>query len=258
MAHTLGIDLGAEVTVAAVADGAGRVRVLRLGEDRTATSSAVLHRSDGSTVVGDAAVRLGDETGELITDPLARLAGGDSPSATIAVIAHVIGRAVTALGSAPERVAAVHPDAWDTARRDRLLGAIRAAGGADAAIVTDRDALASGVRIGEPMAALAAGCATVAASRSAPLVTREDLGDTAPPRSSRPTPPAPEVTPPASVFDSALSPPAGADPPDGPRPAPPAVAATSVMPPVRPSPGPRTMSLPERRFPVGVVVGGVA
>ena len=53
MSRSLGIDIGRDVTAAALVDDDGGVTVLELGDGRVPTESAVLFDDDGSTTVGD-------------------------------------------------------------------------------------------------------------------------------------------------------------------------------------------------------------
>jgi hypothetical protein len=258
MADTLGIHIAPEGITAVRLDAVAGTDpvVITLGESGPSVASVVARSDSGAVIVGDAAR---DEEGPTVTDPLERAAAGRI-GALAAVINHVVGRAVLADGTPPRRVAIVIPDDWDVAARDRVVEAGNTAGATDTVAVPLSAATAQPARL-DPVVDVAAGAARVASLAAAPLVTREDLGETVTPKSpvvSSDTP----ATGPVSVFDPEE--PVAEEPPPVPpaRPAPaPVSAPPAASPPTRvlPAAGPPDVQPlryepPRRRLPVGAIV----
>lgn len=262
MTSTLGIHVGSDTIGAALADGdPPAVREIVLGPTGPTTAAAVAAGTDGAVLVGDAAR---DAEGPVVTDPLLR-AGRGRTGALTAVITHVVGRAATASGSAPTRLAIVVPDDFVAVERDNIVAAANAAGFTDVSVVPESLAVARGQ--GGDGTRHAVGAALVGSFDSPPpLVTAEDLGQMAEPDVAPSTPPVPEGS--ASVFDEPAEP---SVPPVRETPEP--VTAPTPRPrPAAPAPAPAAMiappplqPIPDRTIPVGpiaallavAVIGGV-
>ena len=257
MTSTLGIHVGSDTIGAALADGEPPVaREIPLGTAGPTTAAAVAAGPDGAVLVGDVAR---DADGPVVTDPLLR-AGRGRTGALTAVITHVVGRAATAAGTAPTRLAIVVPDDFVAVERDHVVAAANAAGFTDVSVVPESLAVARGQ--GGDGTRHAVGAALVGSFDSPPpLVTAEDLGQMAEPDVAPSVPPVPEGS--ASVFDEPVEPsvPPVRDTPEpvpapAPRPQPaapaPAPAALVAPPPLQP--------IPDRSVPIGPIVAvlGVA
>ncbi|MEM7142014.1 MAG: hypothetical protein AAF548_13390 [Actinomycetota bacterium] len=255
MADTLGLHISADGIAAVRLDAVAGTApdVVQLGADSPVAPTLVVRDDGGAVRVGTAAVGV---DGPSVTDPLERAAAGQV-GALAAVINHVVGRAAMAGGAAPARLAVVVPDDFDAAARDRVVEAGGTAGAADTVAVP---VTAASTRVGSENAAvaLAAGAARVASLAAAPLVTREDLGETVE-RTAPVVPPvvdAPSGS--VSVFDESTEPEA---PPAPPRPAPVPVAArpveaappTQVVPAAVPPAEPLRYEPPSRRMSGGVI-----
>ena len=132
-AYTLGVDVGTSRTAAAVWRD-GRAATVNLGDRADTLPSAVLLRSDGALLVGDAAVRrgvleperlargfkrrLGDPTGLLLGDDQL-----DPVELTGALLRHVVDTVREREGGEPEHVTLTHPATWGPLRRDLLVEA---------------------------------------------------------------------------------------------------------------------------------------
>ncbi|MEZ5244992.1 MAG: hypothetical protein R2707_07845 [Acidimicrobiales bacterium] len=198
MADTLGLHVSPDgITAVRVDAVAGTpATVIQLGADGPAAVCAVAQDDGGAVVVGAAAAAA---SGPTVTDPLERAADG-RVGALAAVINHVVGRAAMAAGTAPRRVAVVVPDDWTAAQRDRIVETAAAAGIADA-VTVPLTVASSQADDRDPVVAVAAGAARVASLAAAPLVTREDLGETVTPRGPVVIAPTDPPTRPVSVFD---------------------------------------------------------
>ena len=119
VAYGLGIDLGTTFTAAAVARD-GRVEVVGLGNHAAAIPSAVLLRHDGEMLVGDAAMRRGQQEPARLAREFKRRLGdaapiilGNTPYSSERLMAAVIRYVVDAVserqGEPPDRVAIAHP-----------------------------------------------------------------------------------------------------------------------------------------------------
>lgn len=232
MADTLGLHIAAEGITAVRLDASTSDApvVVYLGVDGPAAACLVAQDDGGAVLVGDAARQA---SGPIVDDPLERAAAGRI-GALGAVINHVVGRAAMAGGSAPTRLAVVVPDDFDAAARDRVIEAGAAAGLKDTVAVPLMAAMAQSVAVDE-VVAIAAGGAKVASLAAAPLVTREDLGETVEPRRFAVAPPV-EPTGPVSVFTPDPEP----EPPI-PAPARPAAQPVAAAP---PSPVDATTAIP--------------
>lgn len=131
--YTLGVDVGTSRTAAAVWRD-GRAATVNLGDRADTLPSAVLLRSDGALLVGDAAVRrgvleperlargfkrrLGDPTGLLLGDDQL-----DPVELTGALLRHVVDTVREREGGEPEHVTLTHPATWGPLRRDLLVEA---------------------------------------------------------------------------------------------------------------------------------------
>jgi hypothetical protein len=255
MADTLGLHIAAEgiTAVRLDTDTSDAPVVVLLGVDGPAAACLVAQDDGGAVLVGDAARRA---SGPVVDDPMERAAAGRI-GALSAVINHVVGRAAMAGGSAPTCLAVVVPDDFGAAARDRVIEAGAAAGLKDTVAVPLMAAMAQSVAVDE-VVAIAAGGAKVASLAAAPLVTREDLGETVKPRRTTVAPPV-EVTSPVSVFTP--------DPePELPTPAParPAAQPVAAAPPspvdattaIRAAPVPETLRYepPKRRVGAALIL----
>lgn len=258
MSDTLGLHVASEGITAVRLDAVAATppTVIQLGTDGPAAVCAVAQDDGGGVVVGEAAAAA---AGPTVTDPLER-AGAGRVGALAAVINHVIGRATTATGTAPRRLAVVVPDDWSATQRDRVVEAGVAAGMAET-VAVPLTAATTQVGDADAVVATATGAARVASLASAPLVTREDLGETVSPRPPVVIPPLDPPTGPVSVFDEAPDDEEAADPPEPVRPAvePVASAPVSSAPPtqpvpvVAPQPEPLRYEPPNRRMSGAVI-----
>ena len=255
MTSTLGIHVGPETIAAALAEGEPpQAREILLGSTGPTTASAVAAGPDGAVLVGDAAR---EAEGPIVTDALLR-AGRGRTGALTAVITHVVGRAATALGHAPTRLAVVVPDDFAAVERDNVVAAANAAGFTDVGLVPESLATARGQ--GTEGTRHAVGAALVGSfDAPPPLVTAEDLGQMTTP--DEPAVPPPVAGGPVSVFDEPAEPavppvreapePVAARAPR-PRPAAPAAAPAGMVAP------PPLQPIPERSVPVGAIAAVVA
>lgn len=131
--YTLGVDVGTSRTAAAVWRD-GRATTVNLGDRADTVPSAVLLRSDGSLLVGDAAVRRGVLEPERLArgfkrrmgDPTGLLLGDDQldpVELTGAVLRHVVDTVREREGGEPDHVTLTHPATWGALRRDLLVEA---------------------------------------------------------------------------------------------------------------------------------------
>ena len=251
----LGLEIGPDLTRAALVDDEGQVTELELGDGRAPTASVVSADEDGSTVVGDAA--LAGAAGPPTRDPMAALGDGGDSAPVQAMIGHVLGRATAVIGRAPDVTGVVHPDDWNIALRDQLTVAARDAGAASFVPVSERAATSQRTEAGDDAGA-AAGAAIAAAASLGPIVTREDRGDDVP----EPPPVVLPIAPPVSVFDDAGDEP-GATPPPAPEPDPVrdavarSEAPTASMPAVRSAAAPPVAPDRGPRLPVVLLIGAV-
>lgn len=250
MSEALGIHISAQSIVAALADaeGDGDPIILELGEGDIAAAAAVAAGPDGAVLVGDAAARA---EGPIVTDPLERARRGRTGALT-AVITHVVGRATTALGTAPVKLAVVVGDDFDAEARDQIVAAANAAGFTDVTPVFETVARTRRADV-DPRAAQAVGAALTASTAAPPpIVTREDLGHAVAPPPKQPPVVSEPVSGPVSVFDSdedvEPTPPVRSAPePVASRPAtPPPTATVPSVPPVGPPPA---HEVPDRSVP---------
>jgi molecular chaperone DnaK len=159
MAYGLGIDLGTTFTAAAVARG-GRVDVVSLGNHAAAIPSAVLLRDDGEMLVGDAAMRRGQQEPARLAREFKRRLGdaapiilGNTPYSAerlmAAVIRYVVDAVTERQGEPPDRVAIAHPANWGPYKRELLQQAAQLAGLGGARYVTEPEAAAVHFAAGE-------------------------------------------------------------------------------------------------------------
>jgi molecular chaperone DnaK len=159
MAYGLGIDLGTTFTAAAVARD-GRVEVVGLGNHAAAIPSAVLLRDDGEMLVGDAAMRRGQQEPARLAREFKRRLGdaapiilGNTPYSSERLMAAVIRYVVDAVserqGEPPDRVAIAHPANWGPYKRELLQQAAQLAGLSDVRYVTEPEAAAVHFAAGE-------------------------------------------------------------------------------------------------------------
>jgi len=198
MSDTLGLHISADgITAVRVDAVAGTTPVIvSLGADGPAAVCAVAQDDGGAVLVGQAAL---GASGPTVTDPLER-AGAGRVGALGAVINHVVGRAAMAGGTAPRRLAIVVPDDWTAPQRDRVVEAGAAAGIADT-VAVPLTAATSQAGDADEIVAIASGAARVASLAAAPLVTREDLGESVTSKPPVVLPPLDPPTGPVSVFD---------------------------------------------------------
>ena len=159
VAYGLGIDLGTTFTAAAVARD-GRVEVVGLGNHAAAIPSAVLLRDDGEMLVGDAAMRRGQQEPARLAREFKRRLGdaapiilGNTPYSSerlmAAVIRYVVDAVTERQGESPDRVAIAHPANWGPYKRELLQQAAQLAGVGDARYVTEPEAAAVHFAAGE-------------------------------------------------------------------------------------------------------------
>jgi actin-like ATPase involved in cell morphogenesis len=155
----LGIDLGTTFTAAAVARD-GRVEVVGLGNHAAAIPSAVLLRDDGEMLVGDAAMRRGQQEPARLAREFKRRLGdaapiilGNTPYSSerlmAAVIRYVVDAVTERQGEPPDRVAIAHPANWGPYKRELLQQAAQLAGLDDVRYVTEPEAAAVHFAAGE-------------------------------------------------------------------------------------------------------------
>jgi len=261
MADTLGLHISPDGITAVRLDAVAvtSAEIVPLGVDGPAVASAVAQDEGGGVVVGEAALRA---TGPIVTDPLER-AGAGQVGALGAVINHVVGRAAMAAGTRPRRLAVVVPDDWTAPQRDRVVEAGAAAGIPDTVAVPEMAARAQAGDAGE-LVAMATGAARVASLAAAPIVTREDLGETISPRPAAIVPPIDPPTGPVSVFDEEVADEPAAPVRSSPAPvasapvAPTTQVVPAVPPPSSPPPAePLRYEPPKRRISVGVIAVAV-
>jgi molecular chaperone DnaK len=159
VAYGLGIDLGTTFTAAAVARD-GRVEVVGLGNHAAAIPSAVLLRDDGEMLVGDAAMRRGQQEPARLAREFKRRLGdaapiilGNTPYSSerlmAAVIRYVVDAVTERQGEPPDRVAIAHPANWGPYKRELLQQAAQLAGLSDVRYVTEPEAAAVHFAAGE-------------------------------------------------------------------------------------------------------------
>lgn len=135
--YRLGVDLGTTWTAAAVGRGA-QVTVVSLSQRSPAVPTVVHVAADGSTLVGDAAVRrgldeperVGREMKRRIGDPAPILLGGSpwSPEQLqTRVLRWVVDQVTAEQGAAPTGVTVTHPANWGAFKLDLLAQAARQA-----------------------------------------------------------------------------------------------------------------------------------
>ncbi len=135
--YSLGIDLGTTFTAAAIARN-GHAEMVTLGAKSAAVPSVVYLKSDGTILVGEAAVRraatdpgrVGREFKRRIGDTTPILLGG-SPYAAESLMAKLLRWTVDAViereGGAPAKVVVCHPANWGPYKLDLLMQAVRIA-----------------------------------------------------------------------------------------------------------------------------------
>src|SRR4051794_31496661 len=152
MGYSLGIDLGTTFTAAAVARE-GRATSVPLGTDRDAMPTAVYVIDDGTTLVGEPAVRRGladptrlaREFKRRVGDPTPILVGGVPWSAealSAEVLRSVVETVTAAEGGPPDIVTVTHPANWGAFKRDVLEQAVRLAGIPAAHLLSEPEAAA--------------------------------------------------------------------------------------------------------------------
>lgn len=138
MGYQLGIDLGTTYTAAAVARG-GRVEVAALGTASPVIPSVVLLRADGEVLVGEGAVRRGQDEPTRVAREFKRRLGdptplvlGGTPYGAEALTGHLLRSVVRAVaereGSAPDRVVLTHPANYGPYKLDMMREVARLAG----------------------------------------------------------------------------------------------------------------------------------
>ena len=136
--YQLGIDLGTTYTAAAVARGRA-VQAIQLTPDAHSMPSVVALRDDGTTLVGEAAMRralaeptrVGREFKRRFGDAAPIVLGGARTSAealTTALLREVLERVQQVEGAPPSRVTLTHPAAWGPFRLDKLRAVAADAG----------------------------------------------------------------------------------------------------------------------------------
>jgi actin-like ATPase involved in cell morphogenesis len=138
MSYALGIDLGTTFTAAAVVIG-GRTEVVSLGNHAVTIPSVVFLRDDGEVIVGDAAVRRGQQEPDRYAKEFKRRLGdatpillGHTPYSAERLMATVLQQTVAQVteryGDAPSSVAIAHPANWGPYKIDLLRQATQMAG----------------------------------------------------------------------------------------------------------------------------------
>lgn len=163
MSYSLGLDLGTTFTVAAVARD-GRTEVVGLGNHAAAIPTAVLLREDGELLVGDAAVRRGQQEPARLAKEFKRRLGdqapiilGHTPYSAERLMAVVIRAVVDQVrerqGDRPSAIAIAHPANWGPFKRELLAQAASLAGLDGVTFVSEPEAaavhFASGERVDE-------------------------------------------------------------------------------------------------------------
>lgn len=150
--YGLGIDVGTTCTAAAVARD-GRVETVTLGTEIMTMPSAVFLTSDGTVLVGDAALRRGEadptrvarEFKRRLGDPVPIIIGGTPISAqelTATLLRSVVQTVSDLEGGPPEAVAVTYPASWGPYKRELFVQAVRLAGLEGAVLVTEPEAAA--------------------------------------------------------------------------------------------------------------------
>ena len=156
MGYWVGIDFGTTFTAAAIrrdGDDAQKVELVPLGDDGAYVASVVFVASDGSLVVGDAAVRRAAtdpdrvvrEVKRRIGDQTPVLVGGEPIGAhTLAAqfIRWVVDRVVEREGEPPSGVGVTHPASWGPHKRMLLSDALLFAGVENVLLLTEPESAA--------------------------------------------------------------------------------------------------------------------
>ncbi|GIM96624.1 Hsp70 family protein [Paractinoplanes toevensis] len=162
MTYGLGVDLGTTWTAAAVRRGE-TVEVLRLGGRRPEIPSVIFLAADGAVVVGEPAVRRGEQqAGRMarefkrrIGDPVPLLVGG-SPYPAHALVArqleHVLAVAASIEQGPPDLVVLTCPANWGPYKRDLLEQAARLADAPRVVLRSEPEAAAVSYAASEHMA----------------------------------------------------------------------------------------------------------
>ena len=159
MSYALGIDLGTTFTAAAVSRN-GRVEIVGMGNHSSSIPSAVLLREDGELLVGDAAVRRGQQEPARLAREFKRRLGdatpiilGHTPYSSerlmAAVVRHVVDTVTERQGGAPSAVTIAHPANWGPYKRELLEQAATVAGLSGATFVSEPTAAAVHFAAGE-------------------------------------------------------------------------------------------------------------
>lgn len=159
MSYVLGIDLGTTFTAAAVARD-GRVEIVGLGNHAAAIPSAVLLRDDGELLVGDAAIRRGQQEPARLAKEFKRRLGdatpiilGTTPYSSERLMAMVVRWVVDSVsernGGPPSSVTIAHPANWGPYKRELLQQAAALAGLDKVRYVSEPEAAAVHFAAGE-------------------------------------------------------------------------------------------------------------
>ncbi|WP_117000153.1 Hsp70 family protein [Desertimonas flava] len=159
MTYALGIDLGTTFTAAAVARS-GRVEIVGLGNHAAAIPSAVLLREDGELLVGDAAIRRGQQEPARLAKEFKRRLGdatpiilGHTPYSSERLMAMIVRWVVDAVsernGGPPASVTIAHPANWGPYKRELLQQAAALAGLDSVRYVSEPEAAAVHFAAGE-------------------------------------------------------------------------------------------------------------
>ncbi len=154
MSYRVGIDFGTTFTAAAVhRDGEQTAELVTLGENGVAAASVVFVASDGSYVMGDAAVRRAVTDPDRVVREVKRRIGDQTPllvhgepigAHTLAArfIAWVADRVAEREGELPDAIAVTCPATWGPHKRMLLTDALGFQGLSDVTLVTEPEAAA--------------------------------------------------------------------------------------------------------------------
>ena len=151
--YSLGVDLGNTYVAAAVGRGS-EIEMCTLGESSLVMPAVVHIGDDGTTTVGEPAVRRGLAHPERLVRGLRRRLGDRAPVVVdgrahtvpellAALLREVLAKVIEQQGAPPERVVLARPATWDPARRAAFAEVARLAGLNDARSVSEPEAVAA-------------------------------------------------------------------------------------------------------------------
>jgi actin-like ATPase involved in cell morphogenesis len=135
--YTLGIDLGTTFSAAAVHAG-DRTQMVTLGHRSTVVPSVVFLAEDGTTVLGEAALRRGLAEPERVARQFKRRVGDSVPlilggmplsaeALSAALLRGIVDEVVEQRGGPPSALAVTHPANWGPFKLERLADILRMA-----------------------------------------------------------------------------------------------------------------------------------